>query len=649
MGFADFPVEIFKGLRTKSHEGSTHAEGGEHTPRESTSSPRPSMSSLRESISSPQQNEFSNLETDVPARDGSQLSLASTSTSLSLKDTVGANSDALGEVTSPTSLQSPTSETTGHEGKHKAISDHRSILGHAIRRRSSSRHSREQSTAETEREDHHLRRSVSDHAHQAQEISLNTVIGAGRGAGRIVSAGLKSPMDFTFMLARGFHNAPKLYGDDKVRETEKVTDLQSGLKVAGKEFGYGLYDGVSGLLTQPIDGARKEGIAGFLKGFGKGIAGVVIKPQGAFWALQGYTFKGIYKEIQKHFGASTQNYIFAARTSQGYEEFMNATAAEKEDVVARWKTVKAELEKQKQLLKHGVHIDPEKCIFRKIAQERKVKASKKKASKPQHERSDSTATLNAADHSSMMQPDLPSHPSIPNDPASSTASGALYEEAIQHSVARTSKGDAQQDEMIEKALRASVLELQNATQEGAHDEALNRAIEASVAEAARSKGGQHDKDLEEALRRSLQVHSPSSSSSRSVHRIESQSLDFEDSGIDTDDEEGRHSLHHNNKLKEQHGTAADDPTATTTSITNPSNHDSDLEKAIQESEKSHKEYQEYLLKQRAEEDIVLDYMKRQSLEEAKFKGGEGDKEAVRGGRGGGREGEEGDGGGEQSG
>lgn len=35
-------------------------------------------------------------------------------------------------------------------------------------------------------------------------------------------------------LARGFHNAPKLYGDDTVRPQEKVTDFQSGLKAAGK-------------------------------------------------------------------------------------------------------------------------------------------------------------------------------------------------------------------------------------------------------------------------------------------------------------------------------------------------------------------------------------------------------------------------------
>lgn len=31
-------------------------------------------------------------------------------------------------------------------------------------------------------------------------------------------------------------------------------------------------------MTQPIDGAKKEGFAGFIKGFGKGIGGVVLKP-----------------------------------------------------------------------------------------------------------------------------------------------------------------------------------------------------------------------------------------------------------------------------------------------------------------------------------------------------------------------------------
>lgn len=46
----------------------------------------------------------------------------------------------------------------------------------------------------------------------------------------------------------------------------------------GQGFGYGLFDGITGLVTQPIEGAKKEGAAGFVKGFGKGIGGVVLKP-----------------------------------------------------------------------------------------------------------------------------------------------------------------------------------------------------------------------------------------------------------------------------------------------------------------------------------------------------------------------------------
>jgi hypothetical protein len=63
---------------------------------------------------------------------------------------------------------------------------------------------------------------------------LENAVGAGKGISRIIGAGMKSPMDFTLGLARGFHNAPKLYGDDTVRPQEKVTDFQSGLRAAGK-------------------------------------------------------------------------------------------------------------------------------------------------------------------------------------------------------------------------------------------------------------------------------------------------------------------------------------------------------------------------------------------------------------------------------
>lgn len=45
-----------------------------------------------------------------------------------------------------------------------------------------------------------------------------------------------------------------------------------------QELTHGLYDGVTGIITQPMKGAKDTGAPGFLKGVGKGIGGVVLKP-----------------------------------------------------------------------------------------------------------------------------------------------------------------------------------------------------------------------------------------------------------------------------------------------------------------------------------------------------------------------------------
>jgi hypothetical protein len=57
--------------------------------------------------------------------------------------------------------------------------------------------------------------------------------GTGKGLGKIVGAGFKAPMTFTHGLTRGFHNVPKLYGEE-VREYENVVDIKSGLLVSAK-------------------------------------------------------------------------------------------------------------------------------------------------------------------------------------------------------------------------------------------------------------------------------------------------------------------------------------------------------------------------------------------------------------------------------
>jgi hypothetical protein len=69
---------------------------------------------------------------------------------------------------------------------------------------------------------------------QAREEIAEFAKDSGKGVTGILGAGLKAPMDITHNVARGFHNLPKMYGDETVRPLEKVTDVQSGLQAAGK-------------------------------------------------------------------------------------------------------------------------------------------------------------------------------------------------------------------------------------------------------------------------------------------------------------------------------------------------------------------------------------------------------------------------------
>jgi len=63
--------------------------------------------------------------------------------------------------------------------------------------------------------------------------NVESAVDTGKGLARIIGAGFKSPMDFSLNIAKGFHNVPKLYGAE-VRQVDKVTDFQSGMRTAAK-------------------------------------------------------------------------------------------------------------------------------------------------------------------------------------------------------------------------------------------------------------------------------------------------------------------------------------------------------------------------------------------------------------------------------
>ncbi|KAG5868246.1 hypothetical protein JTB14_028850 [Gonioctena quinquepunctata] len=59
---------------------------------------------------------------------------------------------------------------------------------------------------------------------------------------------------------------------------KKPTTAQEGIARSGKGLVMGVYSGVTGVFTKPVEGAKEQGVEGFFKGLGKGAVGLVARP-----------------------------------------------------------------------------------------------------------------------------------------------------------------------------------------------------------------------------------------------------------------------------------------------------------------------------------------------------------------------------------
>ena len=130
---------------------------------------------------------------------------------------------------------------------------------------------------------------------------------------------IRAPMDVSLAVAQGFHNAPRLY-NDPVRRPARITGFHSGARAAGKEFALGIYDGFTGLVTQPYNGFKTGGPVGALKGTGKGVGGVILKTQAGLAGVLGYTLKGVHREMRKGRDRRVLERIMMMRRKQGEVE-----------------------------------------------------------------------------------------------------------------------------------------------------------------------------------------------------------------------------------------------------------------------------------------------------------------------------------------
>ncbi|KAF1829068.1 UDP-Glycosyltransferase/glycogen phosphorylase [Decorospora gaudefroyi] len=181
------------------------------------------------------------------------------------------------------------------------------------------------------------------------------------------------PMDITLAVTQGFHNAPRLYGDETVRRPPRVTGFHSGARAGRDELLYGVMDGVTGIVTQPYHGAKKHGVIGAVRGVGFGIGGFVLKDIAALLGPLAYTMKGLDAEYMKRYQPTS--YLRRARIAEGQKELskmesktrITSMEAEEGDhklvekreeveekVTMRWKALQTAISEEKKNHKDGI-------------------------------------------------------------------------------------------------------------------------------------------------------------------------------------------------------------------------------------------------------------------------------------------------------
>ncbi|RSL48512.1 hypothetical protein CEP54_012866 [Fusarium duplospermum] len=147
-------------------------------------------------------------------------------------------------------------------------------------------------------------------------------------AGRMAGASAKSigklgptalkgmVVDIPLALTEGLKAMPHAYGGN-VRDHGPVTDAKSGMVVAGKTFAWGFIDGLSDVVTEPYNGAKKEGALGAFKGLGKGAMSLVTKSGAGMLGVLAYPSAGISKSLRTAMHSSTRMAITQALREEG--------------------------------------------------------------------------------------------------------------------------------------------------------------------------------------------------------------------------------------------------------------------------------------------------------------------------------------------
>ncbi|WVR09693.1 hypothetical protein IAU60_006768 [Kwoniella sp. DSM 27419] len=135
-------------------------------------------------------------------------------------------------------------------------------------------------------------------------------------------------------ISEGMDNIPRLIGSSS-RERGKVNDFESGVKEGAKSVFFGYWDGITGLVTEPVEGAKKEGFMGAIKGMGRSYVNVTARPAAGIFAAINLPLRGAAKAFRSKFAMPQEIVLQEPRKVLSMQAAQGLSQEEKDRLLKR--------------------------------------------------------------------------------------------------------------------------------------------------------------------------------------------------------------------------------------------------------------------------------------------------------------------------
>ncbi|CAK9780585.1 UDP-Glycosyltransferase/glycogen phosphorylase [Cutaneotrichosporon oleaginosum] len=159
-----------------------------------------------------------------------------------------------------------------------------------------------------------------------------------RGLGGLVWGVPKASFDVVSSLQEGLENVPGMMGAH-ARRRGKVDSLAAGVQEGAKGLAFGLYDGLTGLVTEPYRGAVRGGVDGLVKGAFNGVVSLGPRLAGAGLGLVVHPATGAFRGLRTRLGNAgllERSVLSGPRQAASAAAARGVSARERAEIITAW-------------------------------------------------------------------------------------------------------------------------------------------------------------------------------------------------------------------------------------------------------------------------------------------------------------------------